>query len=581
LVTLPWERPLGALPDGDATLFRVWAPHAEAVAVRAEGGAHPLEAEGHGVFAGRAPLRPGDLYRLELAGGEGARATWPDPVSRSQPEGVRGPSQVVDPAAFAWSDAGWRGLRLEELVLYELHVGTFSPEGTFAGVVPALRRLRELGVTAIELMPVATGPGARGWGYDGLYAYAPHPAYGGPEGLAALVDAAHAEGIGVVLDVVYNHAGPGSEALEAFGPFFTDRYGTPWGRAINYDGPDSGGVREWALQNAEMWVRDFHVDGLRVDAVHAVYDAGARPVLAELCARVKAAAPRALVIAESDRNDPRTITPSREGGLGFDAQWADEFHHALRAALTGERDGYYEDFGRLGQVGKAMGRPFVFDGDFSPHRRRRHGAPAGHLPPERFVVFAQNHDQVGNRALGDRLAPELLPLAAFCTLLSPFTPMLFMGEEHGERRPFAYFTDHIDPGIAEATREGRRREFAHFVAFADEVPDPQDPETFMRSKLDPAGGDAAVADLYRRLLALRPQLPRETDAAEADEQAGLLRLRRGRYELVANFGAERARVPSAGRELVLATHPAALADGVLELPGKAGAVTAADGGGRA
>ncbi len=321
---------LGALPREDATCFRVWAPEAERVRVHG----HDLERGEDGVWEAELELPPGSDYRYELDGRE-----WPDPYSRFQPEGVRGPSRVVDTGAFRWTDAGWPGLTLSELVIYELHVGTFSAEGTFDGVIRYLDELRELGVTAIELMPVATFPGNRGWGYDGLYAYAPHPAYGGPEGLARLVDAAHAAGLGVILDVVYNHLGPGSEAIAAFGPYFTDRHDTFWGDAIDYS---QRGVREWAIQNACLWVRDYYVDGLRLDAVHAVFDDSPQHVLAELAERVREENPRALVISEMGHDDFRPIEE-----WGHDAQWLDRLHHELHVLLTGERDGYYEEFGSL------------------------------------------------------------------------------------------------------------------------------------------------------------------------------------------------------------------------------------------
>jgi maltooligosyltrehalose trehalohydrolase len=379
----------------------------------------------------------------------------------------------------------------------------------------------------------------------------------------------------VILDVVYNHIGPGSETLEAFGPYLTDRYGTPWGRAVNFDDADSGGVREWAVQNAEMWVRDLHIDGLRVDAVHAIYDAGARHVLAELTARVRAAAGvTPLLIAESDLNDPRTVTPEADGGWGFDAQWADDFHHALHALTTGEGDGYYADFGGVEALAEASARPFVYDGRYSPHRRRRHGAPADGIPHRRFVVSSQNHDQVGNRAMGDRPPAETLPLRAMWHVLSPYVPMIFMGEEHGERRPFGFFTDHIDPFIATATREGRRREFAAFTGFAEEeIPDPQDPETARRSVIDPDGGDPAIRDLYRRLLALRRELPGDPPRVRSDAVAGWIGLARGAVEMVGNFGGHEAEVRVDGRDVMLATHEGvALADGLLRLPPLAGAV---------
>jgi maltooligosyltrehalose trehalohydrolase len=487
---------LGAVPTAGGTAFRVWAPNARSVSVLGR----ELERGQDGVWEAELDLPPGTDYRYALDGIE-----WPDPCSRCQPEGVRGPSRVVDTGAFEWHDDGWRGLSLEELVIYELHVGTFSDASTFDGVVPYLDGLRELGVTAIELMPVATFPGNRGWGYDGLYSYAPHPAYGGPEGLARLVDAAHAADLGVILDVVYNHVGPGSEAIAAFGPYFTDRHETFWGEAIDYS---QRGVREWAIQNACQWVRDYHVDGLRLDAVHAVYDDSPQHVLAELAERVRAENPRALVISEMCLDDFRPIDE-----WGHDAQWSDGFHHELHVLLTGEHDGYYERFGSVGGLA---------------NRFRQQ-------PSERLVVFDQNHDQVGNRALGDRLPREQLRVAAACVLFAPQTPLLFMGEEYGEQRSFQFFTDHIDPAIAEATREGRRREFERFTAFAGEdVPDPQDPATFERSKLDRSSADEELRAFYKRLLALRRELPREVEV-EADERARTLTVRRGRAVLHADF----------------------------------------------
>jgi maltooligosyltrehalose trehalohydrolase len=521
------------------------------------------------VFAGVVRAGVGDDYRYLLDG----RTERPDPCSRWQPEGVRGPSRVLDTGLFRWTDDGWPGLRLDDLVVYELHVGTYTPDGSFDAIVPRLAGLRALGVTAIELMPVNTFPGRRGWGYDGLYAYAPHHAYGPPEALARLVDAAHAEGLGVILDVVYNHLGPGSEALADFGPYFTDRYHTPWGDAVNFDGAHSDGVREWAIQNACMWLRDYHVDGLRLDAVHAIYDLGARHVLAELSERARAEAHRPpVLIAESDMNDPRVIRPVAEGGLGLDAQWADEFHHGLHTLLTGEREGYYADFGSPAVLAAATRHPLVYQGTWSPHRGRRHGAPAGDRAPRQFVVHVQNHDQVGNRAAGDRPPAEVRRLEALWMLLSPYTPMLFMGEEYGEERPFQYFTDHIDPFFAEATREGRRREFADFEGFSGEVPDPQDPATFARSVLDGEGGDEEMRALYARLLRLRRELPREYPSVRVDEGERTLVMLRGAYEVVGNFGRRPADVPVRGAEVVLATHEAELTGGRLRLPPLSGAV---------
>jgi maltooligosyltrehalose trehalohydrolase len=478
--------------------FSVWAPNARSVAVRL-GEDHALTDTGGGIWAGEVAAQPGDDYRFVLDGGD----VWPDPCSRWQPEGVRGPSRVVDTSAF--EIAPGPELSLDELVLYELHVGTFSREGTFDGVIPRLAGLRELGVTAIELMPVATFPGNRGWGYDGLYPSAPHPAYGGPAGLARLVDAAHGESLGVVLDVVYNHLGPGNEGLRSFGPYLSDRVAsTPWGLTLDYS---QAGVREWAIQNAELWVRDYRIDGLRLDAVRSVVDDTDRHVLAELAERVHAASPCALVISEVCAPDFRAL---RE--WGHDAMWLDGLHHALHVALTGERDGYYADFdGSMASIAAELSRP--------------EGA--------RLVAYGQNHDQIGNRAVGDRLSDSKRRVAAAVVLFSPLTPLLFQGEEYGESAPFQFFTDHIDPQIADATRKGRRREFARFAAFSRELPDPQDEATYDRSRLTPQEPE----ELYRELLQLRRELPRELEVT-CDEQARTLELRRGRATLRADFANE-------------------------------------------
>ena len=569
----PWERALGAVPCADGTVeFRVWAPNPGRVDVRVEGADHELTSEGFGVRSARVPARAGDDYTFVLDGRE-----LPDPASRWQPEGPRGPSRILDPAAFRWTDAGWDGgPELRDAVIYELHVGTFTPEGTFEAAIQHLPDLAALGVTHIELMPVAEFPGRRGWGYDGVYIGAAHSSYGGPRGLQRLVDAAHGAGLGVVLDVVYNHLGAsGVAAMEAYGPYFTDKYQTFWGKAINYDDAACDPVREWVLQSAEGWVRDFHIDGLRLDAIHAIYDSSARHILRELAERLHARDHRSLVISESGLNDPKVIRPERAGGHGHDAQWADDFHHALRVLLTGDRAGYYEDFGRVDQLAKAFRRPFVHDGDYSAFRRRRFGAPADDRPAEQFVVFAQNHDQVGNRAFGDRLPAETARLAAFCTLLSPFVPMLFMGEEYGEPAPFQFFTDHIDEEIAVATREGRRREFAAFADFAaEDVPDPQAVETFARSKLT-RRGDEALGALYARLLRARRELPAgaDADAIDYDAEVPWLRVRRGPFTLACNFSAGTAEVPvNEAFEVVLSTHDARLEAGRLRLPARAGAL---------
>ena len=519
------------------------------MAVRLGKDDHPLEPEGLGVWSGSPPLQGGDDYWLVLDG-----KRLPDPCTRLQPKGLRGPSRMVDPGAWTWTDARWKRVRLRDLVLLEVHVGTFTAEGTFDAAIGQLERLRDLGITAIELLPIAAFPGERGWGYDGVYPWSAQAAYGGPDGLQRLVDAAHAAGIAVILDVVPNHVGAsGERALRAFGPYFTGRYSTPWGEALNYDDGDSGAVREWLLQACEMWIRDVHVDGLRLDAIHAVFDQGAEHVIAELTRRVHAVDPRALVIAESGLNDPKVIRPrgrAGSGGWGCDAQWAHDFHHTVRG-------------------GQAVIRADV---PYSAFRRQRFGAPAPDRRPEQFVVFDQNHDQVGNRAFGDRLDPKALRLAQFCVLLSPFTPMLFMGEEYGERAPFQFFSDHIDKRIAKATREGRRREFAVFAAFAgEEIPDPQDPATFEASKLTHKGA-RGHAQLVRELLAARRELPPGTAGVEAfDERARWLRVRRGPFELLMNFGRAQT-IPAKGREVVVTTGAAKVQDGGVRLGAMTGAL---------
>jgi len=573
---LPFERPLGTTVLGDGRVrFRVWAPKPSAVGVRLRSGDHPLQDVGYGVWEGELRAAAGDDYWIVADG-----RRYPDPCSRMQPKGLRGPSRIVDPLSFTWTDSGWDGVALRDLVIYELHVGTFTSEGTFDAAIAQLPALAELGVTAIELMPVAEFPGVHGWGYDGVYLWCAHSAYGGPDGLARLVDAAHALGLAVILDVVYNHVGAsGERALRALGPFFTDRYSTFWGEALNYDGADSGGVREWVLQSAEMWVRDLHVDGLRLDAIHAIFDTSATPLLAELARRVRIVEERALVIAESGRNDPQVIRPLELGGLGHDAAWADDFHHALHALLTGEREGYYEEFGAVADLAKAWRVPHVHDGDYSTFRRRRFGAPAIDRRPEQFVVFSANHDQVGNRALGDRLPPGVRALAAFCTLLSPYTPLLFMGEEYGEDAPFQFFSDHIDKRIARATRDGRRREFAAFAAFSgEEVPDPQDVATFHASRLT-RKADRRLAALYRSLLALRREIaavaPGPPELVTFDEDARWLRVHRGPYELVMNFAGRARDVPVDGGAVVLMTGAAGAAEpagGRSRLRARSGAV---------
>lgn len=507
--------PGAVLHDQQRCTFNVWASKAESVHVHLLGPNQrivALERGERGYFGITVDdVRDGDLYRFRL--NDHPRRELPDPASRSQPQGVHGPSAVVS-RDFAWSDHAWPGLPLREYVIYELHVGTFTPSGTFDAVIPHLDGLRSLGITAIEIMPVAQFPGQRNWGYDGAYPYAAQSTYGGPAGLKRLVDASHRAGIAVVLDVVYNHLGPEGNYFAEYAHYFTDRYRTPWGKALNFDGPHSDEVREYFINNALQWTDEFHIDALRLDAVHAIVDASARPFLQELAQRVhscdRAADLPVHVIAESDLGDPRIIRPPELGGHGMDAQWLDDFHHALHTLLTGERQGYYEDFGDVGLLARSFRDGFVYAGHYSRHRNRRHGAPAPDVRPDQFVVFAQNHDQIGNRVAGDRLASALgleqLKLAAASVLLSPFVPLLFMGEEYGETAPFPYFVSHHDDVLVEAVRNGRREEFASFM-WSQDPPDPQSEATFASARLDRTlrqrSENRPLEEFYRQLLTLR------------------------------------------------------------------------------
>jgi len=514
-----WQLERGATLDPIGVVrFSVWAPRVRRMAVRILSPVHTvlMERDRHDVHTATLPgLPPGSRYCYVLDG----ERERPDPASRFQPEGVHGPSAIVDPCSFPWTDQPWTGLPLVDLIIYELHVGTFTSEGTFTAVIPYLEYLRdEVGVTAIEVMPVAEFPGRRNWGYDGVHLYAPHSAYGGPEGLKTLVNACHEKGLAVVLDVVYNHLGPEGNYLAEYGPYFTDRYETPWGQAVNFDGEDSQEVRRYVVDNALYWITEYHLDALRLDAIHGIFDASPKHILQELGEAVHAQASalgrRVLVIAESDLNDTQVITDLAAGGWGLDAQWSDDFHHSLHTLLTGERSGYYQDFGRLADLGTAIKDGFVYQGQYSQFRRRRHGTPSRHLPGKRFVVCSQNHDQVGNRAHGERLstlAPfPALKLAAGLVLSAPNIPLLFMGEEYGETAPFLYFTSHTDPALAQAVREGRQREFARF-AWGREVPDPQELETFQRSVLHHQAraqdSHRALLRFYHEMLALRKQSP--------------------------------------------------------------------------
>ena len=485
-----WTLNLGASLSEEGVRFRVWAPKASSVSlvIIGEKDPYPMKAEDRGYFSTFIQgLEPGRRY-IYLLNEDQPR---PDPVSRYQPEGVHGPSEVIDPSEFEWGDRDWKGIPLEKMIIYEIHTGTFTQEGTFEAIIPFLDYLKnELVVTTIELMPVSQFPGERNWGYDGTYLYAPQNSYGGPYGLKNLVNACHQKGLSVILDVVYNHLGPEGNYLGNYGPYFTDRYKTPWGSAINYDGPESDEVRKFIIHNALYWVTEFHVDGLRIDAIHGIFDFSAKHILYDIREVVHREAKKLgrhiVVIAESDLNNVRVIDPPRRGGYGLDAQWNDDFHHCLHTLLTGEQSGYYQDFGDLIQLVKALREGFVYSGQYSSYRRSRHGNLSKHLPCTKFVVFSQNHDQVGNRMKGDRLSTlvpfEALKLAAGMVLFSPHIPLLFMGEEYGEEGPFQYFVSHSDPELIEAVRKGRREEFAAF-RWEGEIPDPQDEATFLRSKI--------------------------------------------------------------------------------------------------
>jgi maltooligosyltrehalose trehalohydrolase len=566
---------LGAsIHDGSVT-FRVWAPRCRTLEVIVDGGRpQPMAAAGDGCFElALKRLAAGARYQYRLDG----ERYRPDPVSRWQPEGVHGPSAVVDPAAFEWTDSTFRGHALADLVFYELHVGTFTTAGTFEAVIPYLEGLEELGVTAIEVMPVAEFPGSRNWGYDGVHLYAPQSTYGGPRGLRRLVDASHARGLSVILDVVYNHLGPEGNYLAEFGPYYTDRYKTPWGQAVDFDGPDAAGVRRHFVENARMWIRDFHLDGLRLDAIHSIYDASPRHVLTEIATAVREEAARldkpAHVIAESHDNDRRIVQPADAGGLGLDAVWADDFHHALHVRLTGESGGYYVDFKSPRLLPRAMAEGFAFQGEPSEYFGAKRGTPSADLPGERFVVFAQNHDQVGNRAQGDRLG-TLLPLeaaklAAGLLFVTPALPLLFMGEEYGETAPFQFFTSFLDRDLAAAVRRGRAAEFARF-AWKSAVPDPQAPDTFVRSRLNHTLAHAprhrALREYYRAWLALRREHPAlgagNKRLVHATLEGDVLVVRRGgpsgeTVECVANLSATRQprSLPGGARTLLDSAEP--------------------------
>lgn len=540
--------------------FDVWAPDAGEVEVRVDGRAHDMERDPgrRGWWYADVPAGHGARYAFALDGGP----PRPDPRSRRQPDGPEGPSAVVAHERFVWAHA-WAGRPLPGAVLYELHVGTFTTAGTFDAAIEHLPYLAELGITHIELMPVCPFPGTHGWGYEGVSLWAVHEPYGGPDGLKRFVDAAHGHGLGVVLDVVHNHLGPSGNHLPAFGPYFTDRHHTPWGDAVNLDAPGSDEVRAYLVGSALAWLRDYRLDGLRLDAVHALVDTRAVHLLEELSTAVDALAASVgrplFLIAESDRNDPRTTDPREAGGLGVHAQWNDDFHHALHAAVTGESQAYYADFAvaPVSAVAKVLRRVFFHDGTHSGFRGRAHGRPVDPTttPGHRFLAYTQTHDQIGNRATGDRLGASvpagLLAAAAALVLTSPYTPMLFMGEEWGARTPWQFFTDHDDPELAAAITRGRRREFAEHGWKAEDIPDPQDPATRLRSCLDwsePAREPhTELLAWYRRLIALRHAEPELTDpaldAVHVTVGGPTLRLDRGRFRIAVNFSPEEVLVP--------------------------------------
>jgi maltooligosyltrehalose trehalohydrolase len=517
----PEDRRCGAIAvAGGSVCWRVWAPFAKTVdlvlVVRGDRQIRPMRLEQHGYFTHtEEQVSEGQLYAYRLDGGP----ERPDPASRWQPEGVHRPSAVLKRENFVWSDEFWAGVSRAELVFYELHVGTFTPKGTFDAVIPRLRALRDLGVTAIELMPIGQFSGTRNWGYDGVHPYAPQNSYGGPHALQRLVNACHQHGMAIFLDVVYNHVGPEGSYLSEFGPYYTNRYKTAWGAAINFDGRGSDGVRAYVLDNVRMWLEEYHFDGLRLDAVHAIYDFGARHILRDIKETAEAAARRRscriYVVAESDLNDVRLLRPTEAGGYGLDAQWSDDFHHTVHAYLTGERDGYYQDYAEPQMFSKLFEKTFVLDGVYSHYRGRSHGAPVDNLPGDRFVTCIQNHDQIGNRATGERLSSLLSRpaqrLAASLLLLAPHLPLLFMGEEYGEEHPFQFFCSFEDAALVESVRAGRKREFERFQQFGNEIPDPQAETTFENSRLtwswQNAPHRAGLRRLYQHLLRARRMWP--------------------------------------------------------------------------
>lgn len=569
------------------TRFRLWAPRASSVELQWRGGRVPLCAGSGGQWFADVPeAGPGTDYGFHIDGS----GPWPDPRSAWQPRGPDGPSRVVDHGSFTWSDAGWNPPAFSTGVVYELHVGTFTPAGTFDAALGRIGHLVDLGVTHVELMPVAEFPGERGWGYDTVAPFAPHHRYGGPEGLKRFVDACHAAGLAVLLDVVCNHVGPGGERLRRFGPYLREEGSTPWGPALDLDGPQSVEVRRFVLDAALAWLRAYHADGLRLDAVDTLRDASAIHLLEQLVLEVRALAARLgrslVLIAESSANDPRLVTAQEAGGLGLDAQWNGDFHHALHALLTGERAGYYADFGSLAALAKCLEQTFVLDGQHSAYRGRRHGQSAAHLPRDRFVACLQDHDQVGNRPRGERSARLLdlrrLKTGAALLLTSPFVPLLFQGEEWGASAPFPYFCDHGDAALARAVREGRRRELSAFGWTPNDPIDPGALETFEQARLDwnerAREPHASLLRWHRDLIRLRRALtvgrPGERPRVRFDEGERWFLAEQGWGYVACNLGAAPRRLPAPeGSRLLLTSEPEArITPGGLELPPDAVAV---------
>lgn len=573
--------------------FRVWAPKAKTVGVEIEGTVIPLTLGKGGWWeAAVENAGPGSDYGYVL---DGRKPAVPDPRSEQQPHGVHGPSRLLDHAAFRWSDEGWQAPPLTSAILYELHLGTFTREGTLTAAQERLEHLKKLGVTHVELLPVNAFPGKHGWGYDGVDLFAPHEPYGGPEALKRFVDACHAQSMAVLIDVVYNHLGPSGNYLGQFGPYFTHSHHTPWGDAVNLEDAGSHEVRRFFCDNALMWLHDYHFDGLRLDAVHAYMDRSAINFMEQMTNEVRALEAQTgrhyVVIAESDLNDPRLVTAREGGGYGMDAQWSDDFHHALVTILTGDREGYYADFGSMADLAKSLKDAFVYDGRYSAYRDRIHGRPVEGLPAWRFLGFSQNHDQVGNRVKGERLehlaGVARAKIAAALVLTAPFVPMLFQGEEWAASSPFQFFTDHEEE-LGRLVSKGRQKEFAAFGWSADAVPDPQDAATFERSKLnwdelrEPA--HAEMLEWYRKLIALRRATPDLNDGSlenvdvRFDEGEKWLTMRRGAILVAVNVAAKAVELPvPEGAELLLKSEEevAVVGEGLRLLPDSVAILTVA------